>query len=75
MCEICDKNISKEKYDKLRKYLFKLKELNEIVIGKWLFASIKGQLCLIKGRLGNQEGHVEVEYPPHWKLFSTFDSN
>ena len=47
MCEICDKNISKE-----------LKELNEIVPEKELFASMKGQLCMTKGHLGYQEGQV-----------------
>ena len=35
------------------------------------FASIKGQLCLIKEHLGNKKGHVEVEYPSDWKLFLT----
>ena len=46
MCEICDENISKEKYKKTRNYLFKMKELNEIVLekGKVLFPSIKGKL-------------------------------
>ena len=52
-----------------------MKELNEIVLGKWLFVSINEQLCLTKGHLGNQEGHMEVEYLPHWKLFLTLDSN
>ena len=27
-----------------------MRELNEIVLGKELFASIKGQLCLAKGK-------------------------
>ena len=65
------KNISKEKYEKLRNYLIKIKESNEVVLGKWLFASIKGQICLAEGYLGNQEEHMEVEYPLHQKLFST----
>ena len=26
--QICDKTISKEKYEKLRNYLFKMKEMN-----------------------------------------------
>ena len=39
MCEVCDKNISKEKYEKLRNYLFKMKKLNEIVLQKGLLAS------------------------------------
>ena len=75
MCEICDKNISKEKHEKLRNYLFKIKELNKIVPGKWLFASIKGQLYLTKEHLGNQQGQKE-RVPPHQKFFfNTFDSN
>ena len=65
------KNISKEKYEKLRNYLIKIKESNEVVLGKWLFASIKRQICLAEGYLGNQEEHMEVEYPLHQKLFST----
>ena len=60
--EICDKNISKEKYEKLRKYLFKIKEFNENILGKGFITSIKGgELCLTKGHLGNQEGQVKVE--------------
>ena len=46
-----------------------MKELNEIVTEKWLFASMKGKLCLTKGHLGNPEGYVEFEYPPHRKLY------
>ena len=34
MCEICDNNTSKEKYEKLRNYLFKMKELSEIALRK-----------------------------------------
>ena len=33
MCEICDKNISNRKYEKLN-YLSKMKELNQIVPSK-----------------------------------------
>ena len=50
-----------------------MKELNEIVLGKRLFASIKGQHCLIKGLFGYQEGYMEVEHPPHRKLFLTLN--
>ena len=39
-----------------------MKELNEIFLGKLLFASIKGQLCSAKDHLDYQEGHMEVEY-------------
>ena len=60
--EICDKNISKEKYEKLRKYLFKIKEFNENILGKKFFTSIKWELCLTKGWLGNQEGQVKIKY-------------
>ena len=41
-----------------------MKELNEIALGKGLFAPIKGQLCTRKGHLGNQDRHVKVKYPP-----------
>ena len=63
MREICDKNILKEKYEKLRNYSFKMKELNKIVLGKGPLASIKWKLYLTKGQLCNQEGQVEFEYP------------
>ena len=61
MCEISDKNISKGKYEKLRSYLLKMKELNGIVLGKGVLVSVKGQLSLTKGHLGDQEGLVEIE--------------
>ena len=41
-----------------------MKEFNEIILGKGLFTSVKGQLCLT-----DQEGQVEIEYPPHRKFF------
>ena len=53
MHEIRDKNISDEKYEKLRNDLFKMKELNGVVLEKWPFASIQGQIYLTKGHLGN----------------------
>ena len=53
MCKICDKSISERNYGKLRNYLFKMKELNGIVLGKVLFVSIKEQLFLIKWHLGD----------------------
>ena len=41
-----------------------MKELNEIVLRKRLFPSIKRHRCLRKGHLSYQEEHVEFEYPP-----------
>ena len=41
-----------------------MKEFNQIVLRKGLFASVEGKLCLTKEHLANQEGQVEVEYPP-----------
>ena len=38
------------------KKLIKMKELNEIALGKRFFASVKGQICLTKGHLGYQKG-------------------
>ena len=61
--EICDKNISKKIYEKVRKYLFKMKEFNENILIKRFFTSIKRELCLTKGPLGNQEGQVKIKYP------------
>ena len=51
--------------------LFKMKELNEIVLRKRLFTSIIWQLCLTKAQLSYHKGHMEVEYTLHWKLFLT----
>ena len=46
-----------------------IKELNQIIIGKWPFFSIKGHLCLTKGHWDNPEGPVEVEFPPTGSCF------
>ena len=54
-----------------KNYLFKMKELNGIVLRKVLFVSIKEQFSLRKGHLGDQEGQMEIEYLPHQKLFLT----
>ena len=51
-----------------------MKELNEIVLGKGLFTSIKGQLCLTTGHLDYREGQMEVT-PLSEVVFDTFDSN
>ena len=40
-----------------------MKELNQSVPQKGLFASIKGHLCLTKGHLDNPKEQVEVESP------------
>ena len=50
--EIYDKNISKEKYEKLRKYLLKTKEFNENILGKGFITSIKGGTLFGKRALG-----------------------
>ena len=42
--EKCEKNISSEKQAKLRNYISKTKEMDQIVLQKGLFASIKEQL-------------------------------
>ena len=46
----------------------KMKKLNQIIIQKGLFASIKENLCLTRGHLDNSEGQVEIE-SPNCKLF------
>ena len=56
MCEICDKNISNKKYEKLRNYWSKVKELNHFVVGKGLFALVKEHLFFTKGHSDNPEG-------------------
>ena len=60
MFKICDENISNKKEWKLKK-IFKVKEFSHAVLGKGLFVSIKGHLCLTKGHLANLEGQVEIK--------------
>ena len=43
------KDISNKNYAKLMGYLFKMKELEQIVLQKGFFTSIKGHLCLSNG--------------------------
>ena len=52
-----------KKKEKLKKYLFEIKEFNENILRTRFFTSIKGELCVTKGHLGNQEGQVTIEYP------------
>ena len=47
-----------------------MKELNAILLGKGLFVSIKGQLSLTKGHVGDQKGKAEIEYPPRQKFLT-----
>ena len=44
-------------------YLSKMKELNQIILGKRLFASIKGYLCFTKGHSDNLEELVRLNPP------------
>ena len=62
ICKLCD-NISNKKYEKLRNYCSKMRELDHLVLSKGLFASIKGHLFFTKGHSDNPEGQVEVEPP------------
>lgn len=55
-------HLSNESYKKSN-VLSKIKELNQTVLQKGLFALIKGHLCLANGHLDNLEGDVEVESP------------
>ena len=64
--KICDKNISKERDEKLRNYS---KWKNWIKLFLINGSSPKKSTFLTKGHLGNQEGLLEVEYPPNRKLF------
>ena len=56
--EKCDRNIPNKNYAKLRNYLSKMNELDQIVLQKGLFTSIKGHLGLTKGHSENPEGQV-----------------
>ena len=65
MYEICVKNISNENCEKRRNCLF------TTVLGKGLFASIKGYVCLTKGHLDiSQKGRWRSDIP-NQKLFLT----
>ena len=75
MCKISDNNISNKKYEKLRNYLFKIKEFSQTVLGKGLYVSIKGYLCLTRGHLANPEGQVEIKFPSLEVIADTFESN
>ena len=52
-----------------------MKEFIQIVLGKGLFLSIKGHLCLTKEHLANLEGQVEMQSTSSEFIFDTIDSN
>ena len=52
-----------------------MKELNEIVLQKGLFASIKGHLCLTNGHLDNPEGQVEAQLEVIFGQFHLYKEN
>ena len=56
----CYKNTSNKNYVKLINCLSKMKELDQIVLQKVLFISIKRHLCLTKEQLDNAERHLQV---------------
>ena len=49
-----------------------MKELDQIVLQKGLFASIKGHLCMTKGHLDNPEGQVKVASPNQKLILISF---
>ena len=65
------KNISNEKYEKLRYCLLKMK-WTKVVREKWFFTSIKEHLSSTKGHLDYPEGYVQVEFPQTASCFSHF---
>ena len=65
MSKIYNKNIANEEYQKLKDCLFKMRELNQIVLGTGLIASIKWHL-------DDPEGREEVKYPLTDAVFSPF---
>ena len=61
---ICHKKDAQNIWSKsweIEKLFIENEELNQIVIGKGLFAAVKGHLSLTKGYLDNPEGLVIVE--------------
>ena len=61
ICKKCDNNVSNKSYAKSKSYLSKIKKLDQIVLQKGLFASIKGHFCLRRRHLKNPEGQVKVK--------------
>ena len=53
----------KRKYEKLMNYLFKMKEMNEIVLGKGLFSSKKGNFVWQKGTWIVKKGRWRLNTP------------
>ena len=51
------------------------RKLNQIVLEKGLFASIKGNLCLTKGHLDYPEWQVQIESTLTGICFDTWDSD
>ena len=49
-----------------------MKELNQVVLGKGLFFSVKGCLFFTKGHSDNPEGQVEVEPSLKQVTFESF---
>ena len=69
MCEICDRNISNEKYDKLRNCLFKMKTRIKLFL-EWLLAYLFKRAYLFeKMTLGLSRRQMNVESLPNSKLF------
>ena len=48
---------------KFKNCLFKMKIINQIILGKGLSAYVQEHLCLTKGQLDNPEKQMEVESP------------
>ena len=70
--EICDENVSNKKTKKNQE-IFKMKYINQILLGKWLFSSIKGHFCLTKVHLANVEGQLEIKSTSSEVIFDTID--
>ena len=63
-----------KKNENSRRY-FQVKEFSHAVLGKGLFVSIKGHLCLTKGHLAKLEGQVEIKSISWEVIVDTVDSN
>ena len=70
--EICDENVSNKKTKKNQE-IFKMKYINQILLGKWLFSSIKGHFCLTKVHLANLERQLEIKSTSSEVIFDTID--
>ena len=56
------KYFKQKKINKLKSYLFKMKEFSQIVLGQGPSVSRNGHFCLAKRHFANPEGEMEIKF-------------